>query len=519
MTIAETDLTTAMAQRLALRQHWDAVRNRDLFALLVLTVPRLLSAERVSVFVRDPERNSIWLEAGTGVVQRQIVVADADSMVGRVMASGEVLRASGLAQAAGVHQQLVQSTGFVTHSALTVPVFNRQGEAVIAALQVLNKAAAQGDLGFDDDDVALLEQIAFAVQPSLEEVFARQDLVRQAEALDRQIAVLQARDSAIRPGHMMRTFAPLQTLGSAGFAHHRYQTTTYPPFIDLGSAGVLRDTWDTSPQDVLICTHQKVGTHLAKKFLVELLQRSHDLPAQHPCRDGDIGHGAVPWPEVMLSQQGETAWQDFLASTGVAPRLWYLHCGYGDLPVRRIHPQTRFVMVIRDPKAVAVSQYHFWQKHPLLGVDPSFDLDSFVDLFLGDDLYFGNYHRHVLGWLDRADQRLDLQQLCLLYYEDMVENKRQVARQLQGVLPGSGPLDDQQIEALVAATGFDAMKREMTDNPRSFHLNPTVYFRAGTTDSWRQELSERAAERIDAATDQLWGASPVRAQLERYLSA
>jgi len=519
MTNAGPDLTAAMAQRLALRQHWDAVRNRDLFALLVLTVPRLLSAERVSVFVRDLERSSIWLEAGTGVVQRQIVVADADSMVGRVMDSGELLLARGLTQNAGMHQQLVRSTGFVTESALTVPVRNREGTAVIAALQVLNKTGEQAELGFDAADAALLEQIAFAVQPSLEEVFARQDLVRQAEELDRQITVLQARESAIRPGHMLRTFAPLQTLGSAGFAHHCYGRTTYPPFIDLGSAQVLRDTWDTTSQDVLICTHQKVGTHLAKKFLVELLQRGHDLPAPHPCRDGDIGHGAVPWPEVLLSQQGEQVWQHFLASTGVAPRLWYTHCGYGELPVRRIHPQTRFVLVIRDPKAVAVSQYHFWQKHPLLGVDPALDLDAFVDLFLSERLYFGNYHRHVLGWLDRTDRRLDDQQLCLLYYEDMVENKRQVARQLQAFLPAPHQLDEAQLEALIAATGFAAMKQELTTNPRSFHLNPTVYFRAATTDSWRQELSERAAARIDAFTAQLWGASRVRERLQRYLPA
>jgi hypothetical protein len=78
-------------------------------------------------------------------------------------------------------------------------------------------------------------------------------------------------------------------------------------------------------------------------------------------------------------------------------------------------------------------------------------------------------------------------------------------------------LDDSQLEQLVAATGFDAMKQELTANPRSFHLNPSVYFRSGTVDSWRQELSEAAAARIDAATATHWGASPVRDRLARYL--
>jgi Sulfotransferase domain/GAF domain len=519
MTSSTDQLTAAMAARLALRQHWQGVRNRDLFALLVLTVPRLLDADRVSLFVCDPTSGAVWLEAGTGVVERQIIVTDSSSMVARAMAGGEPLFCTGLASVPGVHQQLALSTGFVTDTALTLPLHNQEGTAVIGALQVLNKRGTQASAGFTAGDLQVLQEVAFAVQPSLEAIFANQELVRQAARLDRRIAVLQDREAAIRPGHMLRTFQPLQQLGPQGFAHHRYGGTTYPPFIDLPSTAALRQSWDTTAQDVLICTHQKVGTHLAKKFLVELVKRRQDLPPQHPCREGDIGHGAVPWPEVLLSQQGESAWQAFVASTGMAPRLWYLHCSYDDLPVRRLHPQTQVVMVVRDPRAVAVSQYHFWQKHPLLAVDPSLDLDSFVDLFLGEDLYFGNYHSHVLSWLNRADQRLEPHQLCLLHYEDMVENKMQVVRTLQDLLPGGGELDDSQLEQVVAATGFEAMKQELTANPRSFHLNPSVYFRAGTVDSWRRELSEAAVARIDAATARLWGASPLRDRLARYLPA
>jgi hypothetical protein len=102
MTQATDPLATAMGARLALRQHWEGVRNRDLFALLVLTVPRLLHAERVSLFVCDPSSGAIWLEAGTGVVERQIIVADPSSMVARAIASGQPLRCTGLAAAPGL---------------------------------------------------------------------------------------------------------------------------------------------------------------------------------------------------------------------------------------------------------------------------------------------------------------------------------------------------------------------------------------------------------------------------------
>lgn len=118
-------------------------------------------------------------------------------------------------------------------------------------------------------------------------------------------------------------------------------------------------SWELAANDVLICSHQKVGTHLTKKVLVELIRSCSDLAEQHPLAAGDIGHGAVPWPEVLLSQRGEAAWQAFLAASGKQPRLWYGHCAIEDLPCHRIHPASRFVLVLRDPRAVVVSQSFF----------------------------------------------------------------------------------------------------------------------------------------------------------------
>ncbi|MFM7447771.1 MAG: sulfotransferase domain-containing protein [Leptolyngbyaceae cyanobacterium] len=47
----------------------------------------------------------------------------------------------------------------------------------------------------------------------------------------------------------------------------------------------------------------------------------------------------------------------------------------------QIHPHIRFILVYRDPKDVAVSQYFFYCRHPLLGVNPDITLEAFVDSF------------------------------------------------------------------------------------------------------------------------------------------
>ena len=79
-----------------------------------------------------------------------------------------------------------------------------------------------------------------------------------------------------------------------------------------------------------------------------------------------------------------------------------------------------------------------------------------------------------------------------------------LARYSQFDFPKTHP-SDQVIREIVESTDFNRMKKEITENPQSFHLNPKVYFRAGTTDDWRTHLSSEAIAAIDEKTRTLWG--------------
>ena len=511
---ATAELDRTVRARRELSRRWDAVRNADLLNLMVLTVPPLLKAERCGLFVVDPEADEIWLEAGTAVVQRQICVDTEGSMVGECITTGSSLRRYGLETMEGAHRSIGAELDFQVHSALTVPILNDDG-LVVGALQVLNRTDGSP---FNGDDEAQLEAVVFTLRPSVQRLHASRELLHRTLRLDAEIQLMQERAAALRPGHSFRTFEPAEPLFAEGFLHHRWRGKSYPPFIDRRATEHLSRSWDTQPNDVLISTHQKVGTHLAKKYLVELVRHGADLPERNPMVEGDIGHAAVPWPEVYLSQESEAAWQSFLASTSDRPRLWYTHCASEDLPCRSIHPDTRFVMVIRDPRAVVVSQYFFWMRHPLLGLNPNLDLDRFTELFCGGDLYFGDYFRHVLGWLE-PQGAVQPNQVCVLRYEDMVESKLETTDRLQEFLFPGVQLDPDRREAIAASTGFQAMKQALSANPGSFHLNPTVYFRAGTTDDWRQHLSPEAEARVLATCRQRWAGREEDPLLGAYLAA
>ena len=141
-----------------------------------------------------------------------------------------------------------------------------------------------------------------------------------------------------------------------GFLHTRLGRRMIPAFISPEAVTALQENWDTTAQDILICTHQKVGTHLTKKFIVEILRQTGALQAHHPAADGDIGKGAVPWPEVTASQDGIDAFFDFLERTKGQPRVFYTHANADELPVRRLHPKTRLIMTYRSRLPVPLLQ-------------------------------------------------------------------------------------------------------------------------------------------------------------------
>ena len=290
-----------------------------------------------------------------------------------------------------------------------------------------------------------------------------------------------------------------------GFLHTRLGRRMIPAFISPEAVTALQENWDTTAQDILICTHQKVGTHLTKKFIVEILRQTGALQAHHPAADGDIGKGAVPWPEVTASQDGIDAFFDFLERTKGQPRVFYTHANADELPVRRLHPKTRLIMTYRDPKGAAVSQFHFYKKHPTLGVSPDLTLDQFVGLFLEGDLYFGDYHEHVKGYFDAASKGIAPEQLCMLRYEDLVENKGFAIETLERFLFGQSVLTAGQRDHVAASTEFNTMKQSILDNPGTFHFNAERFFRSGRTNDWKEQLTPQNIAAIDRKTQRAWG--------------
>ena len=308
-----------------------------------------------------------------------------------------------------------------------------------------------------------------------------------------------------KPNHGgLLSFEPTFKLNKWGFIAKTWNDRIYPPFYHPGRIDELIHFWEPDNKDIFICTHQKVGTHLTKKYVVELLRHFLFHAPEHGITTGDIGHGTVPWPEVSVSQYGMDAFREKLHRDRDVPRLWYTHCSLDDLPFHVNHNKSNFIHVFRDPRGVVVSQYHFYRYHPMLGVSQDLDMDSFIDLFLEGRLYFGDYFEHTSRWMRTAAGKPDMGRVISVRYEDLVERKTEsILKFCNFLFPGLS-LTDEKAASIAEATEFDKMKKEISENPQTFHFNPDKFFREGKSRGWEESLSREQQARICSVASEKW---------------
>ncbi|MCG6871630.1 MAG: GAF domain-containing protein [Gammaproteobacteria bacterium] len=181
----------------SISKSWDQTRNKELLAFFIGIIPRLFDAERCSIFILDPASDRVWLEAGTGVSEKQIEVPKTGSLVGEVISTGQSRRLSDMDGSTGTHRDTDAKTGFVTRTALCVPVRNLAGQQVTGAIQVLNTNAKGG---FSEDDSQVLENLGHYLQMSIENVFLNQELLDISEKLNRRLQSVERIQKAVSDG-------------------------------------------------------------------------------------------------------------------------------------------------------------------------------------------------------------------------------------------------------------------------------------------------------------------------------
>jgi GAF domain-containing protein len=203
-TVVENKLKRLRKKQKLLLDAWRKTGNRSLMEFFVDIIPRMLDAERCSIFILDPKQANAWVHCGSSLEERQVSVPLDDSFVGQVISSGKTLAKYDIHITEGVHEMVDYSTGFTTRNILCIPIWNVAGNLVVGALQVLNK---KGENPFSQEDIELLKRFAAQTQMNIEHVFLKQEIGRLSEAISEKIKQLEgvllkrSIEAAIRTNH------------------------------------------------------------------------------------------------------------------------------------------------------------------------------------------------------------------------------------------------------------------------------------------------------------------------------
>ncbi|XP_067664900.1 sulfotransferase 1A1-like [Haliotis asinina] len=161
--------------------------------------------------------------------------------------------------------------------------------------------------------------------------------------------------------------------------------------------------------DILLCTYPKSGTHWAFEITRELLA-------------GEIVEDNKTKVQAFMERTSDEKFADL-----PSPRFINTHLLMKHLPDDVRKKKIKVIIVLRNPKDVAVSLYNFLKTIPF--VNYKGDWKNFVGPYFQGKFMYGSWIDHVLDWEQVKQDNPDLPVLTL-FYEDIQEDQMREMRKI-----------------------------------------------------------------------------------------
>jgi hypothetical protein len=227
--------------------------------------------------------------------------------------------------------------------------------------------------------------------------------------------------------------------------------------------------------DVFIVSYPKSGNTWSRFLIGNLLH------PQEPANFANINR-IIPDPEALSVRQ---------LSHLARPRILKSH-QYFDPRYQRV------IYIVRDPRDVALSQYHFQIKRRVIA--NGHPVEQFVDRFItGATGIYGSWGENVGSWIATRHASSDF---LLVRYEDLITD---AIHEMERIAHFLGIAATRQIIAqAVERSSATQMRKLETDQSRMWSTTKDTrqdipFVRAAAAGGWKSELSEKSVLQIENA--------------------
>lgn len=169
---------------------WTIKDYESLMKFYISIVPKILDTELCSIFIVEPETDTIWLKFSTDLKEKEIMPSKEGTIVGRAISSGKWIIENDLEKSA-YHSELGSKTKFMTRNLVCAPIKSLTDQGVAGAIEVLNKKRG---VQFNKSDGELLQKIADYLSMALENILLNQEILEISSRLNAEIDQIWQKD-------------------------------------------------------------------------------------------------------------------------------------------------------------------------------------------------------------------------------------------------------------------------------------------------------------------------------------
>ncbi len=166
---------------------WTINDYESLLKFYVAIVPKIMDAQRCSIFIVEPGTERIWLKFGTGLKEKEFEPPRGGTVVGRAISTGQLVIENDLGRRHGFHTEVASKTGFITRNLVCAPIKSLTEQSVTGAIQVLNK---HGEKIFTTEDGILLQEVTNYLAMAIENIMLNQEILQISNELNHEIEQL-----------------------------------------------------------------------------------------------------------------------------------------------------------------------------------------------------------------------------------------------------------------------------------------------------------------------------------------
>ncbi|XP_069831035.1 amine sulfotransferase-like isoform X2 [Dendropsophus ebraccatus] len=249
-----------------------------------------------------------------------------------------------------------------------------------------------------------------------------------------------------------------------------------PEYIDSLQGFEIRE------DDVFLITYPKSGTIWTQQLLSLICIEGYRNGTEQT-----YASERIPWFEFQSISKIDH-------NCRPSPRLFTSHLAYDFVPQGLKNGKGKIIYVMRNPKDVIKSLYHFEAVATYRETSP--DFGHFFQKFLDGDVFAGSWFDHVREWYTHKDYF----NILFIKYEDMIMDLRSVVKQMCTFL--GKELDDESLDTVVKRATFNDMKKDPLANKENmpkdvFDFKMGKFMRKGTIGDWKNSMTVAQSEAFD----------------------